>query len=91
MYILNAYECPYAMCIQRLLLALSDLHIIITLGLYFEYIKVLCKIFIKCIATILQVYPNYFIIQKWLQMTFIIILFYLIYLYWLSYNKRVNF
>jgi hypothetical protein len=64
MYILNVYEWPYAMCIQRLLLTLNGLHIRITLGIYFEYIIVLCKMIIKCIATILQVYPNYFIIQK---------------------------
>jgi len=61
MYILNVYEWPYAMCIQRLFLALNDLHIIITLVIYFEYIKVLYKIYI---ATILQVYPNYFIIKN---------------------------
>jgi len=59
---LNVYEWPYYMCIQRLLLTLNDLHIIVTLGIYFEYIKVLCKIFPEHIATILQVYPSYFII-----------------------------
>jgi len=48
------------MCIQGLLL--NDLHIMVTLDLYFEYIEVLCKIYIKYIATILQVYPSYFII-----------------------------
>jgi hypothetical protein len=32
-----------------------------TLGIYFEYIKVLCKIFSKYIATMLQVCPIYFI------------------------------
>jgi len=33
-----------------------------TLGVYFEYIKVLCKIFIKCTTAILQIYPIYLII-----------------------------
>jgi hypothetical protein len=62
MYTLNVYEHPYYMCIQGLLLTLNGLNIMDTLGVYFEYIKVLCKIFIKCIAAILQIYPNYFII-----------------------------
>jgi len=34
----------------------------VTLSVYFEYKKVLCKIFIKYIVAILQVNPNYFII-----------------------------
>jgi hypothetical protein len=47
------------MCIQRLLLTLNGLDIFeVTSGVYFEYIKILCKIFIKYIATILQVYPS---------------------------------
>jgi hypothetical protein len=50
------------MCIQRLLLTLNAFDIMLTLGVYFEYIKILCKIFIKYIVTILQVYPNYLII-----------------------------
>ncbi len=50
------------MCIQGLLLTLNDLHIMVTLGIYFEYIKVLCQIFTKYITTILQVYPSYFLI-----------------------------
>jgi hypothetical protein len=58
MCILNVYEWPYYMCIQGLLL--NDLHIMVTLDLYFEYIKVLCKIFTKYIATILQVFPSYY-------------------------------
>ncbi len=32
------------MYIQGLLLALNDLDIMVTLNVYFEYIKVLCKI-----------------------------------------------
>jgi len=34
----------------------------VILYVYFEYIKVLHKIFTKYIVPILQVYPNYFII-----------------------------
>jgi hypothetical protein len=42
MYILNVYEQPCYICIQGLLLTLNDLDIMATLGVYFEYIKVLC-------------------------------------------------
>ncbi len=41
------------MCIQRLLLTSNGLDIMVTLGVYFEYIKVLYKIFTKYIAAIL--------------------------------------
>jgi hypothetical protein len=34
----------------------------ITLGVYFEYIKIFCKIFTKYIVAISQVYPSYLII-----------------------------
>jgi len=36
----------------------------VTLNIYFEYIKILHKIFTKHIVPILQVYPSYFIILK---------------------------
>jgi hypothetical protein len=58
MYVMNVYECTYYMCVQRLLLILNDLNIIVTLCVYFEYIKILCKIFTKYIVAILQVYPS---------------------------------
>ncbi len=45
-YILNVYERPYYICIQRLLLTLNGLDIMVTLGVYFDYINILCKIFI---------------------------------------------
>jgi len=32
------------------------------INVYFEYIKILCKIFIKYIVPILQVYPHHLII-----------------------------
>jgi hypothetical protein len=62
MYTLNVYEQQYYMCIQRLLLTLNGFNIMLTLGVYFEYIKIICKIFTKYIVTILQVYQNYLII-----------------------------
>jgi len=40
MYTLNVYEWPYYMCIQGLLLTLNSLDIMVTLDVYFEYIKV---------------------------------------------------
>jgi hypothetical protein len=44
------------------------------INVYFEYIKISCKIITKYIVPILQVYPNHLIILlKLLQMTFIII------------------
>jgi hypothetical protein len=46
----------------------------VTLDIYFEYMKILCKIFIKYIVPILQVYPSYLIIFiKLLEMPFIVI------------------
>jgi hypothetical protein len=50
------------MCIQKLLLTLNSLDVMVTLGVYFEHIKFLCRIFTKYITTVLQVYPSYFII-----------------------------
>jgi hypothetical protein len=46
MYTLNICQRPYYMCIQGLLLTFNGLDIMVTLGVYFEYIKVLHKIFI---------------------------------------------
>jgi len=58
-----------------IIISINDLNIMVTLiSVYFEYIKILCKIFIEYIVPILQVYPNHHIIyKKNLQMTFIII------------------
>ncbi len=41
------------MCIQGLLLTFNGFDSMVTLGVYFEYIKVICKILIKYIVTIL--------------------------------------
>jgi len=62
MCILNVYEWPYYICIQGLSITLNGFNIMVTLGVHFEYIKVLCKIFIKCIVTILSIYPSYLIL-----------------------------
>ncbi len=51
MYILNA---PYSTYIQKLLLALNGFDIMDTLRVYFEYMKILCKMFTKCIANRLR-------------------------------------
>jgi hypothetical protein len=52
-YILIVYEkLPYYMCIQALLWAYA-LDIMVTLTVYFEYIKIWCNLFLKYIATTL--------------------------------------
>jgi hypothetical protein len=47
---------------SSIIININGLNIMVTLGVYFEYIEVLCKIFIKYIAPISQIYPSYFII-----------------------------
>jgi len=61
------------------ILSINEINIIITLIVYFEYIKLLHKIFAKCIVPILkfiQVIFLYFL--KLLQKQFIIIYIYII-------------
>jgi len=58
MFVLNIYEQPYYMCIEGLLLTLNGLDIMVTLCVYFEYIKVICKLFTKYIWAIVQIYPS---------------------------------
>jgi hypothetical protein len=53
MYTLNIYQSPYYMCIEELLSTFNGLDIMVTLCVYFEYIKVQHNIFTKYIATIL--------------------------------------
>jgi hypothetical protein len=43
-------------------ISINAFDIMVTIGVYFEYIKPLCKIFIKYNLAILQIYPSYFII-----------------------------
>jgi len=46
-----------------IILSINGFNIMVTLiNVYFEYIKILCKIFTKYIVPILQVYPHHFII-----------------------------
>jgi hypothetical protein len=47
---------------SSIIISINGVNIMVTLGVYFEYIKILCKIFIKYIMPILQVYPSYLII-----------------------------
>jgi len=50
------------MTILHIIIRINDLDIMVTLDVYFEYIKILHKMFTKYIVPILQVYPSYFII-----------------------------
>jgi len=61
---------------SNIIIIINDLDIMVTLnGIYYEYIKIVHKIFVKYIVPIIQVYPNHFItLKKLLQMTFIIII-----------------
>jgi len=72
MYILDVYEQPYYMYIERLLL--NGLHIMVTLCIYFEYIQVLCKILTKYIVAILKVYLKFLLyFLKLLQMKLLLL------------------
>jgi len=45
-----------------IIISINGLNIMVTLSVYFKYIKILCNIFIQYIMPILQVYPNHFTI-----------------------------
>ncbi len=47
---------------SNIIISINAFDIMVTLGVYFEYIKILCKIFIKYNVAISQFYPSYFII-----------------------------
>ncbi len=47
---------------SNIIININGLNIMVTLGVYFEYIIILSKIFSKYIIAILQVYPSYLII-----------------------------
>jgi len=47
---------------SNIIISINALDIMVTIGVYFEYIKILCKIFIKYNVAISQFYPSYFII-----------------------------
>jgi hypothetical protein len=46
---------------SRFIIGINEPNIILKLNVYFEYIKLLHKIFVQYILPILQVHPNYFI------------------------------
>jgi hypothetical protein len=51
------------MCIRVLIININGLDIMVRLNsVYFGHIKILCRIFVKYIMPILQVYPNHLII-----------------------------
>ncbi len=65
---------------SNIIISINGLDIVVTLnGIYFEYIKIICKIFAKYIVPMLQVYPNHFII--FLKIITNDIYYYIIYLY----------
>jgi len=79
---------------SNIIISINDLNIMVTLNdIYFEYIKIICKIFAKYIMPILQVYPNQFIIILKIIRNdiyyYFIILYYIILL--ITCNKKLNF
>ncbi len=60
------FECIWMTILHvysNIIISINGLDIMVTLGIYFKYIKNLCKIFNKYIVPILQVYPNYLIVH----------------------------
>ncbi len=48
---------------SSIIISINGIDIMVTLNsVYFEYIKILCKIFAKYIMPVLQIYSNHFII-----------------------------
>jgi len=77
MYTFNVYEQPYYMCIQLLLLTLNGTNIMVTLGVYFEYINMYTRYLLNILHPyykFIQVSLLYFL--KLLQMTFFILVLY---------------
>jgi len=56
MYTLNVYEQSYYMCIQGILLTSNNLNIMVTLGVYFEYIL---KLYVTYLLNILRPYYKF--------------------------------
>ncbi len=79
---------------SNIIISINGLNIKVTLNdIYFEYIKIICKIFAKYIVPILQVYPNQFIIILKIitnEIYYYFINFILI-LILLTCNKKLNF
>jgi len=62
MYTFNVYQRPDFHMYSSITININCLNIMVTLEVYFEYTKILCKIFTKYIVPILQVYQSSFII-----------------------------
>jgi len=80
---------------SNIIISINDLDIMVTLNsVYFEYIKILCKIFVKYIMPILKIYPNQLII--FLKIITNEIYYYYYYYYYcifilITCNKKLNF
>jgi len=62
MYILNVWTTIFHVY-SSIIINMNGLDIMVTLiSVYFEYIKILCKIFTKFVVPILQIYPHHLII-----------------------------
>jgi hypothetical protein len=63
---IRIYKCIWTTILHvysDIIISINGLNIMVTLiSVYFEYIKILCKIFTKYIVPILQVYPHHLII-----------------------------
>ncbi len=80
---------------SRNIITINGLNIMVTLvNVYFEYIRILCKIFIKYIVPILQVYPSHLIIVlKIITNDIYYYLYYYLYYIFILFtcNKHLNF
>jgi hypothetical protein len=61
-YIFWMYTNNHNRSVFNIIISINGFNIMVKLnGIYFEYIKIICKIFTKYIVPILQVYPNHFV------------------------------
>ncbi len=77
---------------SNIIISINGLDIMVRLNdIYFEYIKIICKIFAKYIVPILQVYQNHFII--FLKIITTDIYYYFLYHIFIliTCNKKLNF
>ncbi len=77
---------------SSIIININCFNIMVTLGVYFEHIQIVCNIFIKYIVSILQVYQSYLIIRlKFItkEIYYYIILYYVYFL--ITYNNKYEF
>ncbi len=75
---------------SSIIININGLDIMVTLNsVYFEYIKILCKIFAKYIMPILKVYPNHLII--FLKIVTNEIYYYYYYYYYIILYININY